>query len=136
MVDALQRIVGATLSGEEAKDLLKLRARVAVASGQMGEELRVLESIVELDPMDGEALILLGQSYARSGDSQKAIFYYERAEGIEKSEADARVRHAQLLVKEARYAEALPLLRRAQAIQPREDIRRYMEQIERIMRKG
>ena len=33
-----------------------------------------------------------------------------------------------------RYADALPLLRRAQEIKPREDIARYLEQVERIAR--
>ncbi|MDF1838269.1 MAG: tetratricopeptide repeat protein [Planctomycetota bacterium] len=136
LVQAIEGAAEGEISTEDSKDLLKLQARVAVATGEAEEELRVLKSIVELDPLDGEALILIGQSYARNGDSQQAIFYFERAEGIESTEADARVRHAQLLVKEGRYSEALPLLRRAQSIQPREDIRKYMEQIERIVRKG
>jgi hypothetical protein len=42
------------------------------------------------------------------------------------------VRHAQLLVRERRYDEALPLLRRAQTIKPRENIARYLEQVERV----
>ena len=92
----------------------------------------VLEKIVELDPLDGEALILLGQHAARNDDLEKAIFYYERAENLEKFEADAKVRHAQLLVKHGKYDEALPLLRRAQQINPRENVQKYVEQVERI----
>ena len=58
-------------------------------------------------------------------------FWFERAAGIEGFEADAKVRHAQLLVGQRRYAEALPLLRRAQAIQPRDNVQEYLEQVER-----
>ena len=42
--------------------------------------------------------------------------------------------HAQLLVAQSRFDEALPLLRRAQELKPREDVARYMEQIERVAR--
>ncbi len=36
-----------------------------------------------------------------------------------------------MLVGQQRYAEALPLLKRAQVIRPRENIQQFLEQIER-----
>ena len=98
------------------------------------EEARILEEIVSIDPLDGEALILLGQYNGRAGDAAKAIMLYERAAKLEKFEADAKVRHAQLLVGQGKYAEALPLLRSAQQVKPRENIQQYMEQVERVAR--
>ncbi|HVS10052.1 MAG TPA: tetratricopeptide repeat protein [Planctomycetota bacterium] len=132
LAEAIERIQGDRLGAGERKDLLKLRARVAVAEGAGEEEARVLEEIVALDPLDGEALILLGQHHGRAGDVEQAIFYYERAASLEAFEADAKVRHAQLLVGQARYAEALPLLRRAQTLKPRDNIQDYLEQVERV----
>jgi Flp pilus assembly protein TadD len=120
------------LEKEDQKDLLKLRARLAVAEGAGEEEARVLEEIVALDPLDGEALILLGQYHNRNNESEKAVFYFERAAAIEKYEADAKVRHAQLLVRNGKYTEALPLLRRAQQIKPRDDVQRYLDQVEQV----
>ena len=38
---------------------------------------------------------------------------------------------AQVYVGQGRFAEALPLLRDAQALKPREDVARYIEQVER-----
>ncbi|MBZ0254926.1 tetratricopeptide repeat protein, partial [bacterium] len=119
----------------DRKDILKLRARLAVADGTAEEEVKVLEEIVKLDPLDGEALILLGQNCNRNGQPEKAIFYYERAANIEEFEADAKVRHAQLLVSQGKYAEALPLLRRAQLVNPRENIQEYLEQVERVAKR-
>ncbi len=132
LIDSIKALHGGQLSTEDNKDLLKLRARLAVAEGSGGEEARVLEEIVGLDPLDGEALILLGQHSNRNGDTERAVFYYERAANIEKYEADARVRHAQLLVGMGKYDEALPLLRKAQQLKPRDDVLKYMEQVERI----
>jgi len=135
LVAGVERLRGEQLDPDERIDLLKLKARLAVAAGADDEQVQVLESIVELDPLDGEALILLGQSAARTGDVEQAIFYYERAETLEGFEADAKVRHAQLLVGQSRYDEALVLLRRAQKLQPRENIQEYLEQVERIANK-
>ena len=122
---------------EEAdrRKLLKLEARMSMADGEgTAETARVLEEIVKLDPLDGEALMLLGQHYARQNEPDRAIFYYERAESIETFEANAKVRHAQVLVSMGRYSDAAPLLRRAQEIKPRDDIARYLDQVERIAR--
>ena len=132
LIEQIEVLHGDRMEAGDRKDLLKLRARIAVAEGAGEEEARVLEQIVTLDPLDGEALILLGQHAARNNNPEKAIFYYERAQGIERFEADARVRHAQLLAGQGNYTEAQPLLRRAQELKPRDDVQRYLEQIERV----
>jgi tetratricopeptide (TPR) repeat protein len=133
IIEYIEKNFNARLDTETRKDLLKLRARLAVADGGGDEEeVRVLEQIVELDPLDGEALILLGQHAARTGNPDKAIFYYERAANIEEFESDAKIRHAQLLVGNGKYNEALPLLRRAQLLKPRDNIQEYLEQVERV----
>ena len=131
LVNKIGELHGKKLAPDERKDLLRLAARVAVARGSGDEEAQALEELIELDPLDGEALILLGQHAEREGDADKAIFYFERAAGIEEYEADAKVRHAQLLVGMGRYQEALPLLRRAQGLKPRENVQSYLEQVER-----
>jgi tetratricopeptide (TPR) repeat protein len=132
LIEHIEAVYGEQLTTEVRKELLRMRARLAVASGASDEEARLLEQMVALDPLDGEALILLGQHLSRSGDTEKAIFYYERAASLELFEADAKVRHAQLLVKNGKYEEALPLLRRAQQIKPRDNIQDYLEQVERV----
>jgi tetratricopeptide (TPR) repeat protein len=134
LIGRIESIYGAELKEGERKDLLKMKARMAVARGSGEEEARILEEIVSIDPLDGEALILLGQYNGRAGDAAKAIMLYERAAKLEKFEADAKVRHAQLLVGQGKYAEALPLLRSAQQVKPRENIQQYMEQVERVAR--
>jgi tetratricopeptide (TPR) repeat protein len=122
-------------SPDERKRLLKLEARIASARGPANTEAaRILEEIVQLDPLDGEALILLGQHHATAGDLEKATFLFERAEGISQFEAEASLRHAQCLVRGGKYQQAVPLLKRTQDIRPREDVARYLEQVERAAR--
>jgi tetratricopeptide (TPR) repeat protein len=131
LLDRLDRGFADALSVEQRKDVLKLKARLAVAEGAGDEEARVLKEVVKLDPLDGDALLLLGQHAAKSGDAERAVFYYRQAASLEAFEADAKVRHAQLLVGQGKYAEALPLLRRAQSLKPRENVQKYLESVER-----
>ena len=125
---------GDRLDPEEKKKLLKIDARISVGEGGGADAVATLEEIVALDPLDGEALMLLGRHYAQANAPEKAIFYYERAEGIEAVEADARLRHAQLLVAQSRFQDAVPLLKRAQELKPRDDVGHYLEQVERLAR--
>lgn len=134
LADHLRTVFGASLDEADKKKLLKIEARIAVAEGGGADAVKALEEIVSLDPLDGEAIILLAQHYTRAKDPGKAIFYYERAEGIEAFEADARLRHAQILVGQSRFQDAVPLLKRAQELKPRDDVGRYLEQVERLAR--
>lgn len=120
------------LSEAQHKDMLRLRARIALAEGAGAEEAAVLEEILALDPLDGDALILLGQHALREGDAERAIFYFERAEGIAAFESEALVRHAQALVGQGKYNAALPLLRRSLQLDPKANIQEYTAQIERV----
>jgi tetratricopeptide (TPR) repeat protein len=127
--------LAATLADAERAKLLKLEARISLSAGTAGEEAAaVLQEVIRIDPLDGEALLLLGQHYVRTNRPDEAILQFERAASIDAHERNARIRHAQVLVSQARYTEALPLLRRAQEITGREDVARYIEQIERLAR--
>jgi len=132
LIESTESLKENNLSENERKDLLKLRAQIAVAEGAGEEQAKLLEEIVALDPLDGQALILLGQHYTQSGDFEKAVFYYERAEGLEKFEAEAKKYHAVLLVGQSKYSEALPYLRRVQELKPQDSVQKYLEKVERF----
>ena len=133
LVESIRAAKGDSLEDGDRRKLLKLDSRLAMALGSGGEEAAgMLEEILKIDPLDGDALMLLAQHYGSHGQPDKAMLYYERAAGIEQFAANARVRHAQLFVSQSRYPEAIQLLRQAQEIKPREDVARYLEQVERI----
>ncbi|HMN95815.1 MAG TPA: tetratricopeptide repeat protein [Phycisphaerales bacterium] len=136
LLDAIESAHGSALGQEDRKDLLRLRARLALARDAASEEARLLEEVVALDPLDGEALILLGRHHAEKGDLERGIFFFERAAMIERFEAEAKLRHAQALVKASRFDEAIPLLRRSLELAPRENVQRYLEQVQRQGRSG
>lgn len=131
----IRHTFGDRLADEDRKRLLKLAARMAASQGDaQAKHVALLEEIIALDPLDGEALILLGQHYSQAGNVEKACFLFERAEGIEAHAPMAFLRHAQALVRDQQYANAIPLLKRSQELRPRDDIAAYLEQVQRAAR--
>jgi predicted TPR repeat methyltransferase len=59
---------------------------------------------------------------------------FERAAGMSQYEADAILRHAQTLVRAGKYQQAVPLLKRTLELRPRDEVARYLEQVERAAR--
>ena len=132
LVARIKESSGSGMGDGDRRRLLKLEARLSMAGGGGDEATaRVLEEVIELDPLDGEALMLLGQYHNKGGRPDQAILFYERAARIDAFAANAKVKMAQVFVGQGRFGEALPLLRDAQAIRPREDVARYIEQVER-----
>lgn len=135
LLDGIEEVRGATLDEDVRKQLLHLRARVAEAEELDAEQAATLKRIVDIDPLDGDALIKLGQNAGRTGDSEQAVFYFERAANIEGFEARAKLRHAELLARDGKYKEAYPLIQRAYELEPRETVRTFMEQVEKASKR-
>ena len=132
LLAAVKDAWGDSIPEAERRRLLKLQARLAMAGGGGDDRAAaVLEEVIQLDPLDGEALMLLGQHHNRAGRPDQAILHYERAARIEGFAAGAKVKMAQVYVGQGRFGEAIPLLRDAQSLRPREDVARYLDQVER-----
>jgi Flp pilus assembly protein TadD len=130
------RATGTKLSDEDQLKLLKLESKAAMASGAGAEAVQVLEKIIERNPLDGEALLLAGDYYARNEQKEKAGLRYETASKLQGFEADAFVKYAQLMVQSQKYPQAAELLHKAQKIKPRDNVQRYLEKVENLARSG
>ncbi len=123
------------LSEKERLALLALRARVALARGKAEEADSYLAAILQTNPNDGQALLLRGRYFwKKKQDAVEAAFYFERAAKVDETAADALVEHAQMLAADAKYADAAKLLQRAQFIEPRDNVGRYLESVRNVMR--
>ena len=137
LLKAIQSAVGQDETDPELqKEVLRLSARIALTEGDGDSEARILKQIVDLDPLDGDALLLLGRHAVRTSNDAQAVFYFDRAMAIDDTEADANLELGKLLSAQGKYAEALPKLRRAQQINPREPVQRFLEQIEKRAGRG
>ncbi len=115
-------------------DLLRVRARLLMRTGETDEGVAALHRILERDPLDGASLILLARHYGRSGDPERAELLFERAARAPGHEAEALLRHAEFLVQRNRLEPAAELLRHAQQVDPRDHTARYLERVEAALR--
>ena len=124
------------LAAADELKLLKLESKVAMATGGGTAAITVLEQLVERNPLDGEALLLAGEYYAKNNQPEKAEFRYDTASKLPGFEAESFVKHAQLMVQSKKYALAAELLHKAQKAKPRENVQRYLEKVEQLARGG
>lgn len=122
---------------DEADDLelLTYEAKIARAKGQDDLAASLLIQIIERDLLNGEAIIELAKYYADQGKLSEAITRFEQAQKIRKYERPALVAHAQTLVNNKEYDEALPLLNRALRIESDRNLKDYKDRVERAARK-
>jgi tetratricopeptide (TPR) repeat protein len=130
------REVPGKLSAEDELKLLKLESKTQIAAGEGEKAILTLEQIVQRNPLDGEALLMAGDFYARNGKPELAGIRFDTASKLEGFEADAFVKHAQLLVQSQKYTPAVELLRKAQKAKPRDNVQRYLERVEQLARAG
>ncbi len=131
---SVQKQLGDKLRNDFDLKLLRLRSRVLLAQGKTTEAIPALEKILEQDPMDAETLIILGDHHSDNGQPERADLLFQRAGRVDGYAAKALVRRAQILVKARKYQAALPLLRHAQAIQPKQNVATYLDQLERLVK--
>ena len=136
LMGATRSAAGDNLTGETKLKLLKLEARVALATDRGDEAIAVLEEISVSNPLDGEALLLAADYYAGAGQREKAEFRYDAASKLEGFEAEAFVGLARLLVSAQEYRRAAEYLQKAQKIKPQDRIQRYLDQVLKLAAAG
>lgn len=134
LVQRVTKSAGTALKDADRRKLLKVGAKIDMAEGREDDAAKILEQIVTLDPLDGDALLLLGQYYQRKNENEKAAARFEQAASVPEFEHQAKVRHAQLLVGTGKYDQAIPLLKRAQEIKQSDSVGRFLEDLERFMK--
>jgi len=120
------------LAPEDSLELLNLEARLALATGQDDEAAEILENVIAKDPVNGNALLLLGNYNRVQGDLETAEFYYERAAKIDGVAYDALIEHARMMVQERRYEKAIDLLEDAQALDYKDNVQNFLAAVRTI----
>ena len=68
MISDIERVYGSDLSDSSQLDILNLKSRVSLAEGKTDEAKGYLESIIEVEPMNGDALLTLASLYWQQKD--------------------------------------------------------------------
>ena len=120
-----------TLSPKQDLELLNQEAKIARAEGNDDAAVVILNKIVERDALNGEAIIELANYYADKDMLPEAINRYEQAAKINAFERQALIAHGQTLVRNAKYRDALPLLKRALQLKAEPNLEDYTARVER-----
>ncbi|MEO0794002.1 MAG: tetratricopeptide repeat protein [Verrucomicrobiota bacterium] len=131
LLDSIEVKYADSLDVNKELELLTLKAKIARINGDNDQAAEILKSIVRRDGTRGEALIELAEYYRDQGKLEEALMYITQAEGLEKFEAKALAKHAQMLVKQRKYAEAAGLLQRSLNLKPDPRVERFLEQVKR-----
>lgn len=130
LVAKVEASYGETLSPKEELALLNLKASGAIAQGDTDFASTILQEIVSKDPLNGKALILLGDLFKSKDDSENAMIQYERASKVKGFEASALISLARLEVAMRDYKSAITNLRRANALEPKAYLEDYIARLE------
>lgn len=124
-----------SLSDDADLELLTYEAKIARANGEDALAAELLAKIIERDLLNGEAIIELAKYYADQDQLAEAVTRFEQAAKIRAFERPALIAHAQTLVNNKRYNEALPLLYRALRLESDRNLKDYTDRVERASRK-
>ncbi|MAS79613.1 MAG: hypothetical protein CMI25_04305 [Opitutae bacterium] len=129
----IDQAFGNSYSNEERKDVRLLQAEVLKATGKKETSEKILKEIVKTNPLEGKALIMLGQYAWEEKEHVQATLYFERAAKTDESKVPALIEHARMLVSTREYDRAISLLQEVQAIDPQPRIDRYLKSIQNLL---
>ena len=128
-LEKIENEFGDGRSKEEQKKINLLKAEVLQATGKNKEATDLLTEIVSEHPLEGRALIQLGQLAWKARNLEYAIIQFERAAKVDEFENPALIEHARLLVSMRKYNEAATLLERALSLKPEKRVEKYLNAI-------
>lgn len=111
---------------------LRLNAELYAVQGHTEKAVESFCQLVRRDPLNGKALLRLGELLKLQGDLGGAELAYERAGRLKGIQAEALVHRAELAVQRNHFATAVNLLEAAEAIESRPHVARYLAQIRRL----
>lgn len=109
--------IGDKVPDELRATVLQTRASLYQARNAWPEAQAQLEKLLELDPLNGEALLALGTVHETLGQEERAIIDYESAAHIPAVAYSANLKLANLQVRAQHYPEAEAAIAAAQSIQ-------------------
>lgn len=128
----------ASWSDDDRQSWTVFRSQVAMGLGDEKGSIAFLESVLEESPFNGRALLQVAGYYRRSGDIEKALYFYNRAIGL--ADLDIRfeglVQMATLEVGERNYRKALKRVREALEIRSEDRLVDYADTLERIIERS
>lgn len=108
--------------GEEREAFLRVQADLFAAQKKWGEAKTVLDELLQLSPMDGNALVSLGRAHLAEGDEVHAILAFEAAVQTNEGAHQASLVLANLELKHRHFERSVSYLEKALSIEKNEEV--------------
>jgi tetratricopeptide (TPR) repeat protein len=118
------------LSPRDQARFRTLLAQTAIGLNNLESAAGILEEVVKVDPMNGRALLTLGDLQRRLGQYDEAAFSFEQAARVEEVQVEALVTHARMLVSMREFSAAIPILQRAIVLDPGTRLEDYLNRVQ------
>ena len=123
-------------SGQGGVDVLQTRADLLAAEKKWPEERRVLDGLLKIAPMDGEALISLGRAYNAEDNVPRATLAFEAAYEIKGSTYVASLELANIEIKRTgTLAKSVEYLQKALSIEKTDAVQDFLVRIKTLAAK-
>ncbi|MCH2614174.1 MAG: tetratricopeptide repeat protein [Opitutales bacterium] len=122
-------------STDDDTRLLRMESHIAMNDGLTEVFIPILEKLIENDPLDGDALMMLADHYTSQDTNEgyaRADLYYDRVTKIPDIEVKGLIAWARSYVAREQYGKAIPHLERANTLDPRDFVTRYLEQVRKV----
>lgn len=112
---------------------LHTRAEWLYARADLAGSRRLLEDLVRLDPMNGNALVRLGQVLEIEGDLARAELIMERAYQVPETRRRASLELANIAVRNRRYEKSVAYIEEAIHLESSSELREHLERLKSLV---
>lgn len=112
-------------------DVLNIKSQIYLNTNREAESAKLLQELIDMDPNNGKALILLANYNWRQDQFEKAAFLFERAAKIDEYAAEAYLDYGQMRADQGKFSEAAEMIREHLRIKSSGNVQRYLESLER-----
>lgn len=131
----MREVPNITLSPLQQMQVDLAEAKIETNIGDPVRALSLLKETLSGDPLNGEVLMALGDHFFGNEAFDEAERYYELAQSVPSTKVDALVSLGRLAVSKRMFSTAVSLLRQAEEIHSRPNVARYLEAVERRVKK-
>ncbi len=129
---AIASIERAGLSPADRARVHRLEADILRLNEQWANAARSYEQLLEQTPTDGQAMLLLGDTYRGLKRDADALLWYERAARVRGAEADAWQRIAGLHLDARDYDKTAHALEQSLVVRPSPQLDQFLQQVRRL----
>ncbi|MFW6354392.1 MAG: tetratricopeptide repeat protein, partial [Verrucomicrobiota bacterium] len=128
-LDTLGQTLPEGLGATDAARLVVAEAGIELKQGSPLRAVALLEPLVERDPLNATALLLLGEAHHENGADEEATFYLQRALSLPEAKPEALIALGRIAVDRGDFEAALEHLYAARELDPRPALQRYIDAV-------